>query len=240
MSEVIGGNLRHRHDILDAEELQKTILRLTKRISERFPNSGLSGVCHTLHKISLKTHETLQDISRPNQFMRILAWVVIAGILGATVYSLSAIHLQSGGISISDLVQMFGSALEGLAIAGAGIVFIVSFENRRRRIRIIGAVNRLRCMAHIIDIHQLAKDPEVPGSLQKPTVSSPRRNLTPYLLGRYLDYCSEMLALTSKLAFLYVQEFPDAVATNAVNDLEKLTTDLSRKIWQKIVLIPRE
>jgi hypothetical protein len=39
------------------------------------------------------------------------------------------------------------------------------------------------------------------------------------------------------VAFLYVQKFDDPVSVNAVNDLENLTTGLSRKIWQKIMLI---
>jgi hypothetical protein len=35
----------------------------------------------------------------------------------------------------------------------------------------------------------------------------------------------------------FVQDFHDPVATEAVNDLESLTTGLSRKIWQKIVIL---
>ena len=54
---------------------------------------------------------------------------------------------------------------------------------------------------------------------------------------RYLDYCSEMLSLISKLAALYAQNLPDAVVIDAVNDIEELTTNLSSKIWQKITII---
>jgi hypothetical protein len=39
------------------------------------------------------------------------------------------------------------------------------------------------------------------------------------------------------VAFLYVQRFDDPVSVNAVNDLENLTTGLSRKIWQKIMVL---
>ena len=42
--------------------------------------------------------------------------------------------------------------------------------------------------------------------------------------------------MTSKVAYLYVQKFDDPVSVNAVNDLESLTTGLSSKIWQKIML----
>ena len=86
-------------------------------------------------------------------------------------------------------------------------------------------------------MHQLTKDPERLRARQVSTPSSPKQNLTPAELGRYLDYCSEMLSLIGKLAALYVQKFDDPVALAAVNEVEDLTTSLSRKIWQKIMII---
>jgi hypothetical protein len=46
-----------------------------------------------------------------------------------------------------------------------------------------------------------------------------------------------MLSLIGKLAALYVQKFDDPVALAAVNEVEELTTGLSRKIWQKIMVL---
>ena len=46
-----------------------------------------------------------------------------------------------------------------------------------------------------------------------------------------------MLSLIGKVAALYVQGFPDPVALQAVDDIEGLTTSLSREIWQKIMII---
>lgn len=53
---------------------------------------------------------------------------------------------------------------------------------------------------------------------------------------RYLEYCSERLAITSKLAALQAQGLNDPVVLGAVNDIESLCSDLSRKIWQKITI----
>jgi hypothetical protein len=86
-------------------------------------------------------------------------------------------------------------------------------------------------------MHQLTKDPERMVAQMAATPSSPKQNLSPGELGRYLDYCSEMLSLIGKLAALYVQKFDDPVALAAVNEVEDLTTSLSRKIWQKIMII---
>jgi len=51
---------------------------------------------------------------------------------------------------------------------------------------------------------------------------------------RYLDYCSEMLSVTSKIAALYIQRFNDGVVLNAVSDVETLCSGLSGKVWQKL------
>jgi len=64
-----------------------------------------------------------------------------------------------------------------------------------------------------------------------------KRRMTSLELGRYLDYCSEMLSLTGKVAALYVQHFDDRVALQAVNEIEDLTTGLSSKIWQKLMIL---
>jgi len=36
-----------------------------------------------------------------------------------------------------------------------------------------------------------------------------------------------------------VQSFPDSGTVAAVNDIESLTTELSQKIWQKLVILDR-
>jgi len=46
-----------------------------------------------------------------------------------------------------------------------------------------------------------------------------------------------MLSLTGKVAALYVQHFDDAVAVAAASEVESLCTGLSRKIWQKIMIL---
>ncbi len=102
-------------------------------------------------------------------------------------------------------------------------------------------------MAHIVDMHQLTKDPERmaggPGSGGSggaggnDTASSPERQLGSFELGRYFDYCSEALSMISKVAAIYVQGFSDPVVLEAVDEIEGLCSGLSRKIWQKILVL---
>jgi hypothetical protein len=155
----------------------------------------------------------------------------------ALVLSIAQIPLSTKRVTIESLVGLTEAAVSEIVLIGAGVFSLVTLETRRKRKRVVSAVNRLRSLAHIIDAHQLTKDPDGTAKISVPTEHSPQRELTEYELGRYLDYCTEMLSLTGKLGFLYVQHFSDPVANNAVNELENLTTGLSRKIWQKIMIL---
>ncbi len=115
----------------------------------------------------------------------------------------------------------------------------MTIEIRIKRTRALAALHELRIIAHAIDMHQLTKDLNAMHFKGIVTPSSPKREMTSFELMRYLDYCSEMLSLTGKVAALYVLDFSDSVVTSAVNDIETLTTGLSRKIWQKIMIISR-
>src|SRR4029078_4760590 len=115
--------------------------------------------------------------------------------------------------------------------------FLVTWETRIKRARALRAIHELRAMAHIVDMHQLTKDPERAFNIGSDTASSPKRVLSPFELSRYLGYCTETLSLISKIAALYVQGFQDSVVLDALDDMEDLTMGIARKIWQKIALI---
>lgn len=56
-------------------------------------------------------------------------------------------------------------------------------------------------------------------------------------MSRYLDYCCEMLSLLGKIAAIYGVHLQDEIALRAVNDVERLTTGLSQKIFQKVMIL---
>src|SRR5207244_3214974 len=112
-----------------------------------------------------------------------------------------------------------------------------SWENRIKRRRALKAIHELRALAHIIDMHQLTKDPESYFAPKQGTAPNIKRPMTAFELNRYLDYCGEALALISKIAALYIQDFQDPVILDAVDDVEDLTAGFSRKIWQKITVL---
>ena len=100
--------------------------------------------------------------------------------------------------------------------------------------RALKSLHMLRSLAHIIDLHQLKKDPEsVSGGDRGGAELSPRE------LARYLDHCGDMLTLIGKLAALHAQEFSDGPTLAVVQEVEDLSQGLVRNIWQKIAIVDR-
>ena len=227
------------------EKIITTIDRLKARIEERFPDSGLRNVCGQLHEVAIHMKERSEWISRPVHWLRTLTWVVciliVVGSLGAVWLIGADDSISEKKTSFSDLVTLTEAGINDIVLIGAAIFFLLNFETRYKRSRALKALHELRSIAHVIDMHQLTKDPHRVGQPGKsvfiPGAMSPKLNMTSFELRRYLDYCSEMLSLTGKVAAVYNQAFDDAVATAAASELELLTTGLSSKIWQKILIL---
>lgn len=224
---------------LKPEQIVETTRKLGDRVSERFPESGLTAVCRELLTVADKAAVTAEWIDRPILWLRIIVVVLLIVVLAVLVAAFAGLSVRMHIDSISDLVQAVEAAINDLIFVGLAIFFLVSWENRIKRRRALRAIHELRSMAHIIDMHQLTKDPERIMNTGGNTASSPVRKMTAFELTRYLDYCSEMLALISKIAAIYVQRFHDPVTLAAVNEMEDLTAGLSRKIWQKIMILDR-
>lgn len=222
---------------LNLEKTRGTLWKLVQRIEERFPESGLAQVARELHEISLEAESKVAWISTPNYFLRIGAGLLIVTILSILVLSFYTVDWTIGTFPLTEFIQVVEAGFNDLVLIGAAIFFLVSIETRVKRARVLASLNELRAIAHVIDMHQLTKDPTEVTTPGRRATSMPRHNLTPYELNRYLDYCSELLSLVSKIASIYAQNFPDGTVVSAINELEALTTGLSRKVWQKIVIL---
>ena len=224
---------------LDSEQIVATAGKLSLRVSERFPESGLSHVCRDLLRVAEQAAVTSQWIAKPNLWLKIGVILCIAVLVAIGLGAFVGTNVQLRFHSLSELLQGIEAAINDVIFLGLATLFLVTWETRIKRKRALKAMHELRSLAHIIDMHQLTKDPErlkYPGGN---TLSSPDRSMNVFDLIRYLDYCSEMLAIISKIAAVYVQDFDDDVTLSAVNELENLTSGLSRKIWQKIMILDR-
>ncbi|WP_378176895.1 hypothetical protein [Aquimarina sp. SS2-1] len=222
---------------LDPEKIIHTIALLEKRIDDRFPDSGLKKVCHDFVQTARASKQNIDWISKPNLSLRIFAYLVILIGLGGLIYSITYVDLQIKNTTLANIVSISEAIFNDIILIGAAIFFLVSLETRLKTKRALKALNELRVIAHVIDMHQLTKDPNLTDLPESATENSPKRTFTRFELQRYLDYCSEATALVSKVAALYSQSLPDESVVRAVNDIEALTTGLSRKIWQKLIIL---
>lgn len=224
---------------LQSAPVRSTIEALKARIEERFPGSGLANVGAELLVVADQNQSVIEQLRQPHWPIRILTAITIAALFALALWAV--LHLVSrttGDIGgVADLLQATEAATNQLLLLSLALIFLVSLEVRIKRRSALRMLHRLRGIAHVVDMHQLTKDPEHALRPFSSTASSPTRVLSPPMLARYLDYCSELLALTSKLAALHAQHLQDPVVLDAVNDIESLTADLSRKIWQKLTIL---
>jgi hypothetical protein len=221
---------------LNATFILQTIQRLADRVSTRFPGSGLSLVASELHAVSEVSARAAAQMSRPIYALRAGVLILIAGMVVLAVAPFFVFNMSTGVSGFGELIQVLEAAVNDLVFLALGIFFLATLEGRIKRRRALRRLRELRSIAHIVDMHQLTKDPEILMSVSD-GASVEGRLMSREDLAKYLDYASEMLSLTSKVSALYIQNMDDSVVLNTVNEIEALTSGLSRKIWQKIMIL---
>jgi hypothetical protein len=223
---------------LEAPKVIETVAMLQRRIVERFPGAGLGVVCGDLLTVAQASSARAQQIARRHVLLRIALLVLSVGAAGALAWILSQLdYSRTSDDSVFTVFQGIEAVANLVVLTGGTLLFMITIEQRLKRRRALGALHELRVIMHVIDMHQLTKDPSAAVIGGGKTASSPPRTLTAYELSRYLDYCSEMMSLTSKVAVLFAQSLPDPVVTEAVSDIERIASGMSQKIWQKIMMV---
>src|SRR6185503_13431993 len=215
-----------------------TLEQLRERITARFPDANLRRLCEQEVAVARYAIDCAEWLRRPHWPLRLGAGVAVVTLLTLLV-AFAGITLRAPvNMGLSDLVQTIEAAVNDVVFFGIAIFFIVNLERRVKRRRALALLHQLRSLAHIVDMHQLTKDPErlmgadtMPGAADRRTSGAD--------LSKYLDFCSELLSLASKVAALLVQHFDDDAVLAGVDEIETLTTGLSGKIWQKITILER-
>lgn len=238
------------YERLDGAEVRAVITYLGERIDTYLPrHPGLRAATDELGKVVDGLQE--RSLSAPRQraalvlVARALILVVAAVSVVAVVTAVRDALTRVGKLAAFEWLPVLESLINDLVFAGIAIWFLLSLADRVVRNDLIRRLHRLRSLAHIIDMHQMSKDPapvlgrSVPADPAEPAGPervSPR-TMSARDYGLYLEYCSELLSLTSKAAALCAEESTDALVLDTVSEIENLTTGMSRKIWQKISLL---
>ena len=227
---------------LAAGHVWATVAHLERRIHARFGDRGLTKTVRALGQlVALVETEADQShvrLRRTTLAARAASIAIIAATIFALVFGLRS-AVVDGLEHTANWVPLVESAINDLVFAAIAVLFLWAMPERLERRALLRLLHRLRSLAHIIDMHQLSKDPEQVNPSYVPTAESVRHGLDAEQLHHYLGYYSEMLSLTAKTAALCGEHSSDGVVLETISTIETLTTELSNKIWQKISLLPR-
>lgn len=227
------------YERLDADAVLLTAQRLQARIEARFPARNLGRVAQRLVAVASDVeHAAARSV--PIRVLRVVGFVVIGILVAASVVSLvwAVIELIATSGSALAWLSALETIINDVVYVGIAVIFLGLLPGHLERRRILGELHRLRSLAHVIDMHQLTKDPERFATAFRPTSETVEVGLSPIEMASYLDYCSELLSLVAKTAAVYAERSTDPAVLATISDIENLTNGMARKIWQKLGLVP--
>ncbi len=228
-----------KYSELDPKHILATLEKLHLRIEERFPDSGLGKVSGELSQVSLAIVDLVKKLPKPLWSIRFLTVIAIGLMIGLAgwlcVFTIR--YIPAGESGLMEVLQGAESATNEVIFLALAILFFATIENRIKRKAALDSLHRLRSIAHVVDMHQLTKDPSHLVENGVETKYPPGRKMTAQELTYYLDFCTELLAINSKLAALHVQYLQDSEVLKTVTEVEMLAHELSNKIWQKIMIL---
>ena len=227
---------------LESEYVADTVRRLEGRIRARFPDRRLGNVAAELGAAVPEIHDGFEESkARRRQvrlFSRVTSLVIVLLAVGALGFALRDL-ITKGTEKSFEWVPLVESLINDVVFAAIAVFFLWAMPERLERRALLDLLHRLRSLAHVVDMHQLDKDPERARSDYTPTAASPeRRIMNAEDLHHYFDYCSELVSLIAKTAALCAERTSDAVVLHTVSEIETLAAQMSQKIWQKISLLP--
>lgn len=228
---------------LDSQQVLATAQRLQARIAARFPDRSLVRVAGELGGLVDEIAGTGPRLRRRLTLARLVSRLLMVALIALAVILFAwAVITSIGNGTLSQpgtLLPLLDSTISDIVFAGLAIFFLYSLPDRLTRSETLRLLHRLRSLAHIIDMHQLTKDPERLRTSYRPTSASvpAAEDLPADELTHYLDYCTELLSLVGKAAALCAEESQDSVVLDTVSTVEDMTVNLSRKVWQKITLV---
>jgi hypothetical protein len=224
---------------LEPTKIIATARAIALKVDTRFAGSGLSQVAREVQQVAEGSQKTTRELQRPIWGLRIVNILLAIGIGSLLVYVLLDVGPSIRLDSLEAFIQVLEPALGSMVFVGAFILFVWSLETRWKRSQALDRLHALRSLAHVIDMHQLAKDPSRIAliSTTESEEEPAELPLDAAQLHDYLDYCSELLSIIGKIGALYAQDLHEPSTLEAADRVESLTVGLARKIWQKMLVL---
>ena len=222
---------------LNPHKILSTIRLVRGRVQKLFPQSGLGEVSSEVLAAAEDVLEEGRKLRRPLWKLRCLIAASTLLLIAIPILVGMSLKFDTAFDSLADFMQATDAGFNVLILLTGGIIFLISTENRVKRNRTLRSLNQLRSLAHVIDMHQLSKDPgmlriadlEPRGDrIRPPCIRSDEH------LWYYLSFCCDLLAVLGKLAAWYAEFQTDRAVLQTVNGIENLCSDTARKVWQKM------
>lgn len=212
---------RNQNRKLQPDKLISTSLELAKWIRKEFPKAHLSDVAQDVYALTTEAVAKAKHIARPMYWLRLLLTIAFGGLC----YGVYWHYTHHSEQEFNDLLH----SLKPLGVfVGSAVLFVITLETRFKRWKALKAIHELQSVVHIIDMHQLGKDPSIEKFRDDPEDRERK-------IDQYLHCCTAMISIVSKIGQLYIDHFYDASATTAVNEFEAVATGTTQKIWSKIL-----
>ena len=230
---------------LQAEKIEKAIDDLEQGIKEMLPGRKIVDICQDLKEVigeakKKSSRKSSQSFTR-KKFLKLffIATLILLATFFITLglsYFLKAISTSLGrSIGLEEGLQLTDTAITLLLPSIAYIFYRLKDNIKTYRSAVLQDLHKLRMLSHIIDVKQLNKTPDWLDWKEKQ--KKHERILNRSEKAFYLEFCSQMQSLIGKIAVLYIRDVNDPALITAVNEIETLTTGLSRKTWQKLMLM---
>ena len=163
---------------LDANKIIATIELLKQRIEHlKLPGAELGAVAAgDLLAVARDAEAEAASLTQPNRVIQIAVGFLAAAFLSLIVIALINIPAPTN-TEATNILQTLDAVANLVVLAGALLIFLVTLQRRLGRHKALKALNQLRSLVHVIDMHQLTKDPSLVLGHEHDTAASPKRDM---------------------------------------------------------------
>lgn len=226
---------------IGAKGLADAAASLESRIRARFPTSSLLNNASWLRVLVGNAPSETRAYQRRFMALRLVFVVIALAIAGGLIFAVYQLNLNYKPASLVDLAQLVESGINDVIFLSIGAFFLFRIEPWIKRRRMLLFLGRLRDLVHVTQLLQMHKDPErVVRPDDRSTEVTPELGAigtSAFLMGKYLDYCLDMLTLISAVAAFVGRDVTDKQLRDGVWEIEELCSTISAKISNKTLML---
>ena len=199
------------------------------RIRARFPDRRLGNVAAELGTAVPEIHGGFEESKARRRQVRLVSRVTsVAVVVLASPSSPCALRdaFTRGTEHSFDWVPLVESLINDIVFTAIAVFFLWAMPERLERRTLLDLLHRLRSLAHVVDMHQLDKDPEQARADYVPTAKSRRHRMNAEDAAPLLRLLQRARLPDRKTAALCAERTSDPVVLHTVSEIETLAAQI--------------